>query len=80
MSFFERMQTGRQQTFAEFWPAYLRTHSKPGTRAAHYLATLIGIASVISACFYGLLAIAVAGIGCALALAVGSHWIVEGNL
>lgn len=32
------------KTFKEFWPEYLRLHSKPVTRAVHYAGTLGGIA------------------------------------
>ena len=31
-------------TFKEFWPEYLRLHSKPVTRAVHYAGTLGGLA------------------------------------
>src|SRR3984893_4989925 len=29
-------------TFAEFWPAYVQAHSRPGTRVAHLIGTLAG--------------------------------------
>lgn len=56
----------RQYTsFAEFWPFYLREHSKASTRALHYVGTslvvLIAIAAMLSGRWGWLIALPVAG-------------------
>lgn len=67
------------RTFAEFWPFYLREHSKPRTRALHYAGTTLVIAIALIAVATGrwpwLLAIPLAGYGFAWL----AHFRVEKN-
>src|SRR5215210_8847721 len=40
--------SGREmKTFEEFWPFYVREHSRPGTRALHLAGTLAGTALLV---------------------------------
>ena len=65
--------------FADFWPYYLREHSKPRTRALHYVGTslvvLIAIGAVATGTWWLLAAIPFAGYGFAWA----AHAAVEHN-
>jgi hypothetical protein len=79
MTILDRLQTGREMSFAKFWRLYLDAHKRPGTRAAHYLGTALGIASTIAAIWCGQVAFLFAGIAIAFVLAVGSHWVIERN-
>lgn len=67
------------KTFADFWPFYLREHSKPRTRALHYVGTSLVVALALFALASGrwalLLAIPLAGYGFAWA----AHFAVEKN-
>lgn len=52
-------------TFAEFWPFYLREHSRPRTRALHYVGTslvvALALAALVTANWWLLVALPIAG-------------------
>ncbi|MEE4210830.1 MAG: DUF962 domain-containing protein [Parvularcula sp.] len=45
------------QSYAAFWPHYLREHAKPGTRLSHYVGTALGLVAIAAAIFTGNLAL-----------------------
>ena len=57
--------SARYSTFGEFWPFYLCEHSRPGTRALHYIGTslvvLLAFAAIASGTWWLLTAMPVAG-------------------
>ena len=52
-------------SFADFWPYYLREHAKPQTRALHYIGTTLVVAiaafALVTGRWWWLLAMPVAG-------------------
>ena len=69
----------RYRSFAEFWPFYLREHSRARTRALHYAGTTLVVAIALFAIVTGrwwlLLAMPLAGYGFAWV----AHFKVEKN-
>lgn len=63
-------------SFRHFWPRYLEAHRHPGTRAAHYLATVIGLGSAILSALLADPLFILIGIPLGYAIALSAHrWI-----
>jgi hypothetical protein len=65
--------------FHEFWPFYVREHSKSGTRALHFIGTTALFAfllnAIVNASYWSLLA----GVCCAYGCAWSGHFLIEKN-
>jgi hypothetical protein len=72
------MPEHRYQSFAEFWPYYVREHSVPACRALHFVGSTLVIGVVFAAIFYNpwlWLAAPVVGYG----FAWTGHFLIEKN-
>ncbi len=69
----------RYRSFQEFWPVYLRAHSKPGTRGCHYFATIIGVGCALAALATQIWWLILVGIVGGYGVAIASHPLIEGN-
>ena len=73
------MADQRFRSYAEFWPFYLREHSRPAARALHYLGSVLALAALTAFLLSGnawwLLAAPLAGYGFAWA----AHAAIEHN-
>jgi hypothetical protein len=67
------------QTFAEFWPFYLREHSRPATRALHCAGTTLSLLLIVSAVAARRPTLLLAALLCGYAFAWASHYFVEHN-
>jgi hypothetical protein len=66
-------------TYDDYWLAYLREHSKAGTRALHYIGTVLGLFLGLAAGFvfgwWWFVVLGVVGYG----IAIAAHPLVQGN-
>jgi len=69
----------RFATYAEFWPHYLRKHSKPRTRAWHYAGTALALLLVIAVALSGQAWLLLLAVTVGYLFAWLGHALVEGN-
>jgi hypothetical protein len=72
------MSEKRIESFAEFWPFYVREHSLPACRAWHFVGSTLAIVTLLGAIFYNawlLVAVPIVGYG----FAWFSHFFIEKN-
>jgi hypothetical protein len=75
----QAVQSGSEAKFSRFWCHYLQAHAHAGTRALHYIGTLVGLLSIIVAVFQTNPWIALAGVVAAYLLAWTGHFLIERN-
>lgn len=71
--------SARMQTFAEFWPFYLREHSRPATRALHLAGTTLALLLLAGAAALRSGWLVLAALVCGYAFAWVGHFFVEHN-
>jgi hypothetical protein len=71
--------SGRIETYAEFWPHYLREHARPLTRLVHAIGTFAGLAVLLLALALGAWWLVLAALVIGYGAAWGSHLLVERN-
>ena len=67
------------QTFAEFWPFYLREHSRLATRALHFAGTTVSLLLIVSAAALRSGRLVLMALVCGYAFAWAGHFFVEHN-
>ena len=73
------MKPQRIETFAEFWPYYLRAHRLPATRTWHFGATNLLMVAVLIAVVTGQLWMLPFAVVAAYGMAWYSHFFIERN-
>ena len=67
------------RSFAEFWPHYVRAHSKPATRAFHFAGTLVGWSLLVAAVVLRNPWVALAAVLAPYPIVWFSHFFIEHN-
>jgi hypothetical protein len=75
----DRMTDTHFRSFAEFWPHFLRAHSKPLTRAFHYAGMVLAIYFVVHAVATDTPFAFIAALLAPYGLGFFSHYAIEGN-
>ena len=73
------MATERLQSFAEFWPYYVREHRRRATRFWHFCGTSLALAVLVFVAASGRWPLLLAAPVCGYAFAWLSHLLVEKN-
>jgi hypothetical protein len=68
------------KTFKQFWPFYLREHTKPSTRYVHVVGSILALLILISALVTGDWVLLIGAPLCGYAFAWFSHFVLERNL
>ncbi len=71
--------TPKFASFEEFWPYYLKAHSKPETRSMHMIGTTLGVLGVAAWLKTGRGRYLAAGVAGSYASAWAGHFVFEGN-
>jgi hypothetical protein len=69
----------RIQSYSAFWPYYLREHTKPSTRAIHYLGTAFATGCLLMLAVTGSLWFLLAALAGSFGPAWAAHVLVENN-
>lgn len=73
------MSADRFENFAEFWPFYVREHSRPATRFWHFFGTTLALGLLAAATAMRLWWVLLAVPACGYAFAWLSHLLIEKN-
>jgi hypothetical protein len=73
------MAQRQYRTFTEFWPFYLREHSRPQTRALHYMGSTLALTCLASAFLFLDLRLVLAALVAGYFFAWLSHALIERN-
>jgi hypothetical protein len=76
---FNYSMSDRIRTYAEFWPFYLREHSRAATRWLHFVGTSLGLGIAVTAIMQGRASLIPAALVSAYGLAWIGHFGIEKN-
>ena len=67
------------ESYRDFWPHYLREHSRPATRGLHFFGSLLGLGLLVAAVALGQWRLLVGALLVGYGFAWFSHLAIEGN-